>query len=55
MNISIFDVMNSFINYCSMVKKLTKKEKKEVYGRLSKYLEDVSKLIMAGIVLSTIM
>lgn len=36
-------------------KKLTKKERQELYGRISKYLEDVSKLILAGVVLSSIM
>lgn len=38
-----------------MAKKLTKKDRQELYGRLSKYLEDVSKLILAGVVLSSIM
>ena len=38
-----------------MTNKLKKKDKQELYGRLSKYLEDVSKLILAGVVLSSIM
>ena len=38
-----------------MAKKLTKKDRQELYERMSKYLEDVSKLIFAGAVLSSIM
>jgi hypothetical protein len=34
--------------------KLTKKNKKELFGRFSKYLEDLSKLVIAGVVLSSI-
>ena len=34
--------------------KLKKKVKQEFYGRVSKYLEDVSKLVIAGVVLSSI-
>jgi len=35
--------------------KLKKKEKRELYGRVSKYLEELSKLVIAGVVLSSIM
>ena len=38
-----------------MAKKLTRKDRQELYGRMSKYFEDVSKLILAGVVLSSIM
>ena len=34
--------------------KLKKKEKRELFKRVSKYLEDVSKLVIAGVVLSSI-
>ena len=34
--------------------KLKKKEKCELFKRVSKYLEDVSKLVFAGVVLSSI-
>jgi hypothetical protein len=37
-----------------MAKVLTRKDRKEMYERISKYLEDISKLIFAGAVLSTI-
>ena len=37
-----------------MAKKLTRKDRQELYGRMSKYFEDVSKLILAGVVLSSI-
>jgi len=32
----------------------TKKNKRELFGRFSKYLEDLSKLVIAGVVLSSI-
>ena len=35
--------------------KLTRKNKQDLYDRVSKYLEDISKLIFAGVVLSSIM
>ena len=38
-----------------MAKRLTKKDRKQLYERTSKYLEDISKLIFAGAVLSSIM
>ena len=38
-----------------MAKRLTKKDRKQLYERISKYLEDISKLIFAGAVLSSIM
>ena len=38
-----------------MAKKLARKDKQELYVRISKYLEDISKLIFAGAVLSSIM
>ncbi len=38
-----------------MTKELNRKDKKELYGRLSKYMEDVSKLVLAGVVIAAIM
>ena len=38
-----------------MTRKLTRKDKQELYSRTSKYFEDISKLIFAGAVLSSIM
>ena len=38
-----------------MAKVLTRKDRKEMYERISKYLEDISTLIFAGAVLSSIM
>ena len=38
-----------------MTMHLRKKDKKQLYERMSKYLEDISKLIFAGAVLSSIM
>ncbi len=38
-----------------MAKKLTRKDRQELFERGSKYLEDISKLIFAGTVLSSIM
>ena len=38
-----------------MARKLTRKERQELFERMSKYLEDISKLIFAGAVLSSIM
>ena len=38
-----------------MTKKMTRKDKQELYARASKYFEDISKLIFAGAVLSSIM
>ena len=38
-----------------MTRKLTRKDRQELYSRASKYFEDVSKLIFAGAVLSSIM
>ena len=35
--------------------KLTRKNKQDLYDRVSKYLEDISMLIFAGVVLSSIM
>lgn len=35
--------------------KLTRKNKQDLYDWVSKYLEDISKLIFAGVVLSSIM
>ena len=42
-------------NYQFMAKKLTRKDKLKLYERMSRYLEDISKLIFAGTVLSSIM
>ena len=38
-----------------MAKNLTRKDKQELYARMSKYFEDLSKLIFAGAVLSSIL
>ena len=38
-----------------MARQLTRKDKQELYDRMSKYMEDISKLIFAGAVLSSIM
>ena len=38
-----------------MAKELSRKDKKELFDRMSKYMEDVSKLVLAGVVLSSIM
>ena len=35
--------------------KLKKKEKRELYGSVSKYLEELSKLVIAGVVLASVM
>ena len=35
--------------------RLTRKDRQELFERLSKYLEDVSKLVLAGVVLTAIM
>ena len=39
----------------AMANELSKKDRKELYGRLSKYMEDVSKLVLAGVVIAAIM
>ena len=38
-----------------MTKRLTRKDRQELYARISKYFEDISKLIFAGVVLSSVM
>ena len=38
-----------------MSKRLTRKDKQDLYARMSKYFEDISKLIFAGAILSSIM
>ena len=38
-----------------MVKKLTRKDRQELYSRVSKYFEDLSKLVIVGIVIAAIM
>ncbi len=40
---------------CKMTDGLSKKDKKELYGRFSKYMEDISKLVLAGVVIAAIM
>ena len=38
-----------------MEKYLNKKDKQEFYERISKYFEDISKLVFGGVILSSIM
>ena len=35
--------------------KLSRKDRQELYGRMSKYFEDISKLVVAGVVIAAIM
>lgn len=38
-----------------MAKKLTKKDKQELFTRMSKYFEDLSKLVIVGVIIAAIM
>lgn len=38
-----------------MANKLTRKDKFELYTRVSKYFEDISKLVFGGVILASIM
>ncbi len=38
-----------------MANKLTRKDKYELYTRVSKYFEDISKLVFGGVILASIM